>query len=58
MSFENTTQESGLTINVAKTKQLITLPDRRDPEHRLRPVDKGRTGGASQGVYIPWQRSV
>jgi len=35
MSFEKTTQESGLTINVAKTKQLITLPDRRDPENRL-----------------------
>ena len=27
MSFEKTTQESGLTIIVAKTKQLITLPD-------------------------------
>ena len=37
MSFEKTTQESGLTINVAK--QLITLPDRRDPENRLIDVD-------------------
>ena len=39
MCFEKTTQESGLTINVAKTKQLITLPDRRDPENRLIDVD-------------------
>ena len=40
MCFEKTTQESGLTINVAKTKQLITLPDRRDPENRLNDVDQ------------------
>ena len=37
MSFEKTTQESGLTINVAKTKQLITL--RKDPDNRLIDVD-------------------
>ena len=39
MSFEKTTQESGLTINVAKTKQLITLPNRKDPDNRLIDVD-------------------
>ena len=35
MSFEQVTQESGLTINVAKTKQLITLSDRKDPKDRM-----------------------
>ena len=39
MSFEKTTQESGLTINVAKKKQLITLPNRKDPDNRLIDVD-------------------
>ena len=39
MSFERVTQESGLTINVAKTKQLITLSDRKDPKDRLIDVD-------------------
>ena len=30
MNFERATQESGLTVNVTKTKQLITLPASQD----------------------------
>ena len=35
MSFERVTHETSLTINVAKTKQLITLTNRKDPKERL-----------------------
>jgi hypothetical protein len=39
MIFERITQECGLTINVGKTKQLITLKDPKKPKERLPEVD-------------------
>jgi len=39
MIFEKITRECGLTINVGKTKQLITLINPKEPKERLPEVD-------------------